>query len=308
VPDRILDLSEEPAHVSLRHGLLVLKRPTVGETTLPVGEIAVVVASQPQLSFTLGALSSLCSAGAAVVVCGDDRLPTGMMLPLQGHTTQVERMAAQVAAKLPVKKRLWQSLVAAKLRSQAAALRLETGGDAGLNEIARTVRSGDPDNREAYGARRYWLSLMGDDFVRDRDAADVNRVLNYGYTVLRAMTGRAICAAGLHPSLGVHHHNRYSQFCLADDLMEPFRPVVDRAAVAIRRTWGADAPLDRTVKTELLNCLNHRYRVRNERRQLFDVVARLTSSLAGVYMGQRTTLELPDFDDFYDDQSVEPPF
>jgi CRISP-associated protein Cas1 len=132
VPDRILDLSEEPAHVSLRHGLLVVKRPTAGETTIPVGEIAVVIASQPQLSFTLGALSSLCSAGSAVVVCGDNRLPAGMMLPIQGHTTQVERMAAQIAAKLPLKKRLWQAIVAAKLKSQAAALRLETGSDAGL--------------------------------------------------------------------------------------------------------------------------------------------------------------------------------
>lgn len=229
-----------------------------------------------------------------------------MMLPLQGHTTQVERMAAQIAVKLPIKKRLWQSVVIAKLRSQAAVLKLETGTDGGLAEIARTVRSGDVDNREAYAARRYWISLMGEDFVRDRDAADVNRILNYGYTVLRAMTGRAICAAGLHPSLGIHHHNRYSQFCLADDLMEPFRPVVDRAALAIRRTWGADAPLDRTVKTELLAALNHRYLVKDERRQLFDIIARLASSLAAVYLGQRTTLELPEFDVFHEGGSDAP--
>ncbi len=306
MPDRILDLSEEPAHVSLRHGLLVLKRPIAGETTLPIGEVAVLVASQPQLSFTLPVLAALANQGAAVVVCGDNRLPAGMMLPLQGHTTQVERMSAQIDAKLPLRKRLWQAVAIAKIRSQARVLSLETGTDSGLMEIARTVRSGDPDNREAFAARRYWISLMGEDFVRDRDAEDINRVLNYGYTVLRAMTGRAICASGLHPSLGIHHHNRYSQFCLADDLMEPFRPIVDRAALAIRKTWGTDAPLDRTVKTELLTALNHRYLVNGERRQLFDVIARLTSSLAAVYMGERDTLELPDFTEFHEGDAPDP--
>lgn len=302
MPDRILDLSEEPAHVSIRNGLLHIKRPVAGETTLPVDEVGVLVASQPQLSFTLSALANLTAAGAAVVVCAENRLPVGLMLPLQGNGTQAERMAAQINTKLPVKKRLWQSIVRAKIEAQAETLRCEFGEDGGLNAIAATVRSGDPNNREAYAARRYWLSLMGEEFIRDRHAEDINRMLNYGYTVLRAMTGRAVCASGLHPSLGIHHHNRYSQFALADDLMEPFRPVVDRAALAIQRIWGADAPLDRTVKTELLTALGTRYLHHGERRTLFDIIARLSSSLTSIYMGERDSLDLPDFTNFYIDQ------
>ncbi len=305
MPDRILDLSEEPAHVSIRNGLLLIKRPIAGETSLPVDEVGVLVASQPQLSFTLSALANLAGAGAAVVVCNENRLPVGIMLPLQGHTTQAERMSAQVSIKLPTKKRLWQAIIQSKIESQAEALRLEFGVDSGLSAIARTVRSGDPNNREAYAARKYWLSLMGEEFVRDRHAEDINRVLNYGYTVLRAMTGRAVCAAGLHPSIGLHHHNRYSQFALADDLMEPFRPVVDRAALTIRRIWGADAPLDRTVKTELLTALGTRYRFHDERRTLFDILTRAATSLTEVFMGEGDALDLPDFTNFYLDNRGE---
>jgi len=207
--------------------------------------------------------------------------------------------ARQLAAKVPVRKRLWQQVVRTKIRAQAAALAIVVGDDDGLGGFVRRVRSGDPDNIEAQVARRYWSRIFENDaFRRDREATDTNAVLNYGYTVLRGMTGRAVCAVGLHPSLSLHHHNRYSQFTLADDLMEPFRPVVDLAAVAIRRARGPDAPVDKDTKAELLAALGRRFRHDGECRTLFDVLARVASSLVAVFEGQRPGLALPDFPEF----------
>ncbi|MBI5435290.1 MAG: type II CRISPR-associated endonuclease Cas1 [Planctomycetes bacterium] len=300
--NRILDFSEEPAHLSARLSNLVIRRPDKPEVTLPFVDIAVLVSSHPQLTFTQAALAELAAAGAAFVTCDAQRLPVGLMLPLQGHFTQSERIACQVEAKLPVCKRAWQQLVRAKLRSQAAALRLETGSDAGLAAMATRVKSGDPENVEAQGARRYWALIFGDPtFRRDRDAADINRVLNYGYAVLRGMTGRAVCAVGLHPSIGLHHHNRYNQFVLADDVMEPFRPIVDRAAVSIAKTFGAGHELDKHVKAELIAALTGRYRFEGELRSPFDILSRVASSLVAVFQGERAELLLPDFDDFFSD-------
>lgn len=300
---RILDFSEEPAHLSARLSNLVIRRPDKPEVTLPFEDIAVLVCSHPQLTFTQAALAELSAAGAALITCDSQRLPVGLMLPLQGHFTQVERIACQVGAKLPVCKRAWQQIVRAKLRAQAAALRIETGSDGGLGAMAARVRSGDPDNVEAQAARRYWAQIFGDPaFRRDRGAEDVNRVLNYGYAVLRGMTGRAVCAVGLHPSIGLHHHNRYNQFVLADDLMEPFRPVVDRAAVAIVKTFGAGHELDRDVKADLIGALTAKFRLEGEHRSLFDILTRVATSLVDVFRGERVQLVLPDFDDFFPDQ------
>lgn len=302
--NRILDLSEEPAHLCVRHSNLILKRPDRPEVAIPLSDVAVLVASHPQITCTQAVLSGLAAAGAAFVTCDAARLPVGMMLPLQGHFIQTERIARQIGARRPLCKRLWQQVVRAKIHAQAAALEIETGADAGLAALARQVRSGDPANVEARAARRYWLMLFGEDsFRRDRHAPDVNRILNYGYAVLRAITGRAVCASGLHPSIGIHHHNRYSQFTLADDLMEPFRVVVDRAAVSIARTWGFDAPLDKTSKAELIGALTARYRFDGEERMLFDILARLGSSLVQVLNGERRELVLPQFETFFPDSA-----
>lgn len=302
MPDRILDFSEEAAHLSVRLANLVIRRAEKEELSLPLAEIGVVVASHPAITLTQAVLAGLCSAGGAFLTCDEKRLPVGLMLPLQGHFTQTERISIQVNAKLPVRKRIWRQIVCTKVLAQASVLDVEHGHDLGLAAIAKRVRSGDPDNVEAQAARRYWSAVFGDDsFRRDRDAADVNRVLNYGYAVLRAMTGRAVCAAGLHPSIGLHHHNRYSQFTLADDLMEPFRVVVDRAAIEISKTWGPNAELDRVVKAHLLESLNSRYWLHDEQRSLFEILARAANSLVEVFAGRADKLVLPRFPAFFPD-------
>jgi CRISPR-associated protein Cas1 len=214
--------------------------------TIPFADIAVLVTSHPQISFTQAVLAGLAAAGGMFIVSNEKHLPAAMLLPLSTHSTQTERFARQAGVSLPTRKRAWQQIVRAKLRAQARLLEEATGSDGGLGVMAGKVRSGDPDNLEAQAARIYWQALFGrgasgEAFRRDPDGGGVNVHLNYGYAVLRAIVARALCASGLHPSLGVHHHNRYDTFCLADDLMEPFRPLVDRVVARLHRSQLASS-------------------------------------------------------------------
>lgn len=302
MPDRILDFSEEQAHLSVRLSNLLIRRAEKPDVTLPLHEIGVVVVSHPAVSCTAALLAGIAEAGGTFVVCDSKRLPVGLLLPLRANVLQSERIAQQMQARQPTRKRLWQQLVRSKIRAQAAALRLEVGEDLGLEALALRVRSGDPMNLEAQAARRYWSAIFGDiGFRRDQDAGGVNGILNYGYSVLRAMTGRAVCGAGLHPSIGLQHHNRYSQFVLADDLMEPFRPIVDRAAIQAMKTWGNDAEVTKEVKALLLEALNARYRFDGEDRTLFDSLCRVSTSLSRVFGGEADKLDLPSFPEFFPD-------
>jgi CRISPR-associated protein Cas1 len=165
-----------------------------------------------------------------------------MMLPLDAHHVQTERHRAQGEASAPTRKRIWQRLIAAKIAQQADVLVHFTGHHGGLLPLSKRVRSGDPDNLEAQAAQRYWPSLFGRDFRRDRDADGINALLNYGYAVMRAAIARAVVASGLIPSLGVFHSNRSNPFCLADDLLEPYRPYVDWRVRLLMNEAAANCP------------------------------------------------------------------
>jgi len=293
--ERIIDLADEPARLSVRNSLLVIERGAEPELTAPLGEVAVVLLAHPQVLLTQPVLARLAGAGGMVVVCDGKHMPCAMLLPLEAHFTQGERFAQQTRISEPVRKRLWQSLVKAKIRAQARVLKEVRGDDAGLAEVADKVRSGDPDNSEAKASRRYWPALFNDaEFRRRRFGGNQNTLLNYGYAVLRAIVARAVCAAGLHPSLGLHHHNRYDAFRLADDLMEPFRPIVDRAVAFYCEGYGARAELDKRAKAMLIGALMQRFDVRGEQRTLFDIAQRTAATLAAVYAGERRTLALPE--------------
>lgn len=286
--NRILDFDAEPAFLSTRNGLLLITRQGKPEETVPLSDIAVVVASNRQVVFTQNLLASMAQAGA-ILICSDARHhPAAMMLPLESHHAQAERFQAQSAAPLPLRKRIWQELVQAKIRAQASTLARLHGDGAGLDQLARRVRSGDAGNQEAIAAQRYWPRLFGDrGFRRSNESDQRNGILNYGYAILRGITARAVCAAGLHPSLGVSHHNRYNPFCLADDLMEPLRPLVDYQTVSICRDVGSGRPeINKTTKLLLLAFLTGRFTVAGERRTLFDIVARRASQLASLYLRQ----------------------
>ena len=291
---RILDLADGPARLRVALDQLIIERDAQDAVSTPLDEIGVLILAHPHVTCTQAVLAGLLARNGAAIVCDELRHPAGLLLPLVGHSTQAERIAAQAAAPRPKRKRLWQQLVRCKIAAQADLLVTTRGEDYGLRALARRVRSGDPDNLEAQAAQRYWPVLFGDSqFRRRRDAPDQNRMLNYGYAVLRAIVARALVAAGLHPSLGLQHHNRYDAFVLADDLMEPYRPLVDAAVLACVATHGADAALDRAVKTTLLTPLLGAYRSGDEARSLFDWVAHTTVSLAQVFMGEAAALQCP---------------
>lgn len=307
--ERILDFSERPARLNVRNGLLVVdlssghdgRDPESGlrardaqEQTIPLADIAVLIAAHPQISFSHAVLSGLAEAGGMFIACNQKRMPCAMLLPLDNHSTQTERFQAQANLPLPNRKRLWQQIVRAKIRAQARLLEELTGQDWGLEMLGATVRSGDPQNVEARAARIYWRNLFGDDaFRRNPEGEGLNPPLNYGYAILRAITARALCAAGLHPSLGVHHHNRYDTFCLADDLMEPFRPIVDRTVAALREQCEDEPQLDRETKRVILEALLTRFAADGESRTLFDWISRAASSLASAIATGQKKLEIP---------------
>lgn len=294
--ERILDLSESPGYVSVWKGLFCLERKDEEKITIPFDEIIAVVGSHRQLTFTQAFFARLSEAGGVFVACDEKSRPVAFMLPLEGHYLQTEQFLLQTQVALPVKKRLWQAVIQAKIRAQADALNEIQGKDYGLSAMAERVRSGDTANMEGQAARRYWQYIFPDepDFRRDRNADGKNALLNFGYTILRAVTARAICGAGLHPSLGINHHNRYNVFVLADDLMEPFRPLVDKA-VARYVPEDDNAPLlNREAKRILYEALYNPISFNEENRSLFDVLTRMCASMVQVYKGNRKNMLLPD--------------
>lgn len=288
--DRVLDFSEEPARLSVRIENLVIEREGHPERMIPMAEIGVLVVSHPRVSYTHSVLALLAQKGGAFVTCDERRLPVAMLLPLRANLTQTERMNAQANIASPVRKRLWKRLVRAKLRAQARMLDACRLDGQQIRALLLQVKSGDPRNVEAQAARRYWGALAGTllppDFVRDADGQWPNGLLNYGYAVLRAIVARAVCAAGLHPSLGLHHHNKYDPFCLADDLMEPLRPVVDKAVISYLKANPGTTEVTKQARAHLIATLMEHYVCGKETRTLFDFAGRQASGLAAVFMGE----------------------
>ena len=278
--DRIIEIAETAARLTLENRLLKIRVPDSGEVQVPVSEIQCLILANPAVTVSGALLAELAAAGAVVVVSGNNRLPAAMQLPLAGNYIQSERFRAQIDAPLPLRKRLWQIVIREKIRRQGALLKELHGDDFHLLELAEQVRSGDAENMEGRCAAIYWKQLFGDPFLRDREAADNNMLLNYGYAVLRAMTARAICAAGLHPTLGLDHHNRYDPYCLADDLMEPFRTVVDRAVVRLLPRNAAVETLTREMRQELLSSLLGRRTVSGGEWKISDLLVRSAEQVA----------------------------
>jgi len=293
--DRIIEISDSEAFLKARNRLLVVAMPDGKNLSVPFSEIGVLLLSNPAITLTLPVLSNLLSSGGVAVITDRRFLPAGMAIPLASHFTQTERLAVQSNVSIPLRKRCWQQIVRAKINYQAELLTLLNGNDRGLEQLAGKVKSGDPENVESRAAQRYWKNLFGEtSFRRRRGAEDQNRLLNYGYTVLRAATARAVCSAGLHPSISLHHHNRYDQFCLASDLMEPFRPLVDHATVEIVKSKGADAPLDKETKAALAGIMHQKVLMSGEMISAFQALTSLASSLVEVYRNKGGRLTLPD--------------
>lgn len=295
--DRIIEIAN-PARLSIRDSQLVIERAQFDQLSLPfttpVCEIAVLLLAHPQVVLSQAVLSRIAEVGGAVVTIDSHFLPASMQLPVQAHFIQTERFASQMRLALPAKKRLWQQIVRAKIRAQGELLRKLTGSDAGLIAMASRVRSDDVGNLESQAARRYWPLVFGDmKFRRGAEGPDQNRHLDYGYTVLRASVARALCTAGLHPSIGLRHKNRYDPFCLAADVMEPFRPLVDFRVSRWISDHDPAANFDSATKNWLIGATTARYICDREQRTLFDILLRTANSLAAFIAQEAREFEIP---------------
>jgi CRISPR-associated protein Cas1 len=298
--DRIVEIAN-PARLSVRDAQLVIERPKEDQLTLPfttpLCEVAVLLLAHPQITLSQAVLSRIAEAGGAVVTIDAHFLPASMLLPVQSHFLQTERFAKQMQLTLPTRKRLWQHIVRAKIRAQGELLQELHGNDHGLLAMAARVRSDDAGNLEAQAARKYWGLIFGNNKFRrgsgDSDSPDQNRHLDYGYTVLRAAVARALCAAGLHPSIGLRHKNRYDAFCLAADVMEPFRPLIDRRVCQWIAREDPAALLDPRTKSWLIGTTTSRYLLEREERSLFDIILRTANSLARCVTGEARDPEIP---------------
>ena len=289
---RTIEVSREPAHLTVRLGQLLLQRGEEIVGSIPCEDVGVVVVDQPRVTYSHAALTGLGRSDAILVVCGEDHLPLAVLLPLADHSQVVWRVAEQVAVSKPLRKQLWKQLVRAKIRGQALNLPESCPARQNLMQLSRQVRSGDPANVEAQAARVYWQNwLAGEAFHRDANAGGVNAMLNYGYATVRAALARALVAAGLLPALGLFHSNRSNAFCLADDLIEPLRPLVDRRVRELHRQGHQE--LKPETKAGLLTLLADPVRLAGQRGPLMVNLHRMVASLVACYQGASKRLEIP---------------
>ena len=299
-----------PAYLSLKNEQLVVKMPQDSEqqsaissqcsektTTIPIEDIGVVVIDNRQITITSCVIDALLANNCALITCDGKSLPVGLMLPLCGNTTQSERFRYQIEATLPLKKQLWQQTVQAKINNQAKVLSKYTEAETACMKVwSKDVKSGDSDNLEGRAAAYYWKKLFGhiDDFNRDREGVPPNNLLNYGYAILRAVVARALVSSGMLPTFGIHHHNRYNAYCLADDIMEPYRPYVDELVFNLVKERGLpEDGLSREWKAELLKIPVLDVVISEKRSPLMIAVSQTTASLYRCFCGESRKIVYP---------------
>lgn len=299
-----------PTYLSLRLEQLVIQLPEVesndtvtpefkraNERTIPIEDVGVVVLDNKRITITSGALEALLDNNCAVITCNGSSMPHGLLLPLEGHTLQQERFQSQITASLPLRKNLWAQTVRHKILNQERVLHhytIDTKTD-NMKVWANKVRSGDPDNLEARAAAYYWKNVFPNipNFIRDRDGIAPNNLLNYGYAILRAVVARGLVVSGLLPTFGIHHRNRYNAYCLADDIMEPYRPYVDELVIKImERLYDIDN-LTRELKAQLLQIPVLDVVIDGKRSPLMVAVGQTTASLAKCYKGEARNISYP---------------
>lgn len=311
---RTIEISQRPVHLTVKDQQLLIQDREGDRAILssaPCEDIGILLVEHCGTTYTHAALTALLSHDAAVVFCGRDHLPAGLLLPIGEHTQVVWRLQSQLAASKPLKKRLWRQIVQAKIRAQAANLLDGSLVRSRLLGMARRVRSGDPDNLEAQAARAYWaawrdtLSITDDDgtkscgtgvspvasFRRDPDGPAPNNLLNYGYAVMRAAVARAIVSAGLLPTLGIKHVSRSNAFCLADDLVEPLRPMVDARVRELVR--AGETELDPPTKRGLLELLTTEVTTGDQSGPLMVALHAMIASFVRCLEGEGERLEIP---------------
>lgn len=286
-----------PAYLKTSHKQLVISQKGEKDKQVPVEDIGVLILDHSQITITQPTLTRLLQNNTAVITCDETHHPIGLLLSLDGHTLQSQKFRAQVDAALPLKKQLWQQTVQAKILNQAALLQDIKAEYKLLLTLAREVRSGDITNNEAQAAVYYWKNLFPDflGFYRHREGPPPNNLLNYGYAILRATVARSLVASGLLPTLGIFHRNQYNAYCLADDIMEPYRPYVDKMVCGIVEMNGKFLEMTTKMKELLLSIPAMDVQIEGQKSPLMVAVQRTTASLAKCFEGSTRKLQYPSF-------------
>lgn len=265
-------------------------------TTIPIEDIGVVILDESRVTVTHHLMHKLLENNVALIICDDKHLPTGLMLNLNGNTVQQERFEAQIGVSLPLKKQLWAQTIETKIANQAAVLKKHGIKHDNMLYWASSVKSGDSENHEARAAAYYWQNIIPTElqFTREREGVYPNNLLNYGYSLLRAITARSLVGSGLMPTLGIHHHNRYNAYCLADDIMEPYRPYIDILVFSIMKKIQPIEELTKDIKTQLLSVPTIDVFINGQASPLMVAMQQTTASLAKCFLGETRKIAYPE--------------
>ncbi|MDR2835491.1 MAG: type II CRISPR-associated endonuclease Cas1 [Bacteroidales bacterium] len=302
---------ENPAYLSMKDKQLVISLPELkknnsiqepiienNKKTIPIEDIGVVILDNKQITITHGLIEAFLKNNTALITCDSKHLPLGLLLPLEWNTVQSERFKNQIKVSAPLKKQLWQQTIQAKITNQAYVLDFfKRATIINMNKWANEVKSGDPNNLEGRAAAYYWKNLFPEitDFTRGREEDMPNNLLNYAYAILRAIIARALVGSGLLTTLGIHHKNRYNAYCLADDIMEPYRPFVDKLIVEIVDSGINCEELTKEIKMKLLQIPVLDVNIDGKKRPLMIAASYTTSSLSKCYDGESRKILYPEF-------------
>ena len=282
--------------LSVRHKQLVIfSKETQEETLVPIEDIGFVIVENALVSLTIPLINELTDNNCALIFCNEKHLPFSMTMPLDCNEIQSQLFSAQINAKLPVKKNCWKQIVEYKIKNQGLVLKKYDLNFARLVDFSKCVKSGDSTNMESQAAKFYWDNLFGKNWCRDRFGDFPNNYLNYGYAILRAAMARALVGSGLLPTLGIHHHNKYNAYCLADDLMEPYRPFIDDEVVEYISANPDDKEVGLEFKKRILKVLARDVKMENLTRPMMVALSMTSSSLSDALSNESEKLKLPDF-------------
>jgi CRISP-associated protein Cas1 len=283
-----------PAYLSTKNEQLVVKINDTEERKIPIEDIAFVVLDNDRITLTKSILHKLTKNNTAVIITNEKHMPFGWLMPLEGNSTQSKTFQAQCSSSDALKNRLWKQIIKAKIKNQSVLLKTQNINSSTLDIHAKKVTNGDLENREAQSARYYWKHLFSPfNFKRERFGSSPNNLLNYGYSLLRALVGRGLVSSGLLPSIGLHHRNQYNSFPLADDFMEPFRPFVDEVVLNLALSNGENLSLTKQTKQKLLEIMSMDVYVNKQFHSLTNAVSLSTASLARCILREETKLIFP---------------
>ncbi|TAN18583.1 MAG: type II CRISPR-associated endonuclease Cas1 [Chitinophagaceae bacterium] len=286
-----------PAYLKTVNEQLVIERPDSTESkSEPIEDLGLVILDHQQITITQALIAKLLANNTAVITCNQTHHPTGLLMNLDGNTLQSQKFQAQIGASVPLKKQLWQQTVEAKINNQAVLLQMERMDNRILLKYAREVKSGDSDNCEAKAAAYYWKNIFPEFliFKREREGGPPNNLLNYGYAILRASVARSLVASGLLPTLGIHHRNQYNAYCLADDIMEPYRPFADKVVCDIIRMNGRFLEMTPNMKKQLLGIPAMDVNIDGQKSPMMNAIQRTTASLAKCFEGETRKIIYPE--------------